>query len=156
MMKKMLSLLSILLFSVLVSAQVTDFSGKWKLNASKSKLSAEYSMAPKDLVIVQNGNDLGVERHSTFQDREFTISDKFTLDGKECINKGWQDSEKKSTVVVADDKKSVKITTIFAMGNNGNMTFVEDYKMDGNNLVVDTSASSSFGDRSETMVYDKQ
>jgi hypothetical protein len=155
-MKKMAFFLTILLLAITVSAQVTDFSGKWKLNSAKSKLAAEYSMAPKELIIVQSGNDLSVERHSTWQDRDFTISDKFTMDGKECINKGWQDSEKKSTVLVAEDKKSVKVTTIIAMGGNGNMTLVEAYKMDGSNLVVETSASSSFGDRSETMVYDKQ
>lgn len=142
--------------SLLVSAQATDFSGKWKLNSSKSKLSAEFSMAPKELIIVQNGNDFAVERHSSFQDRDFTVNDKFTLDGKECINKGWRDSEKKSTVAVSEDKKSIKITTIFAMGNNGNMTMIESYSMDGKNMVVATNASSSFGERAETMVFDKE
>jgi len=155
-MKKMLFLGLALSVSFLVSAQTTDFSGKWKLNSSKSKLSAEFSMAPKALIIVQKGNELAVERYSTFQDREFTFSDKFTLDGKESINKGWMDSEKRSTAVVSADKKSVKITTVVAMGNNGNMTVTEHYSMDGKTLVVETSASSSFGERAETMVYDMQ
>jgi hypothetical protein len=155
-MKKMLFLIMIISFSMLVSAQVTDFSGKWKLNSAKSKLATEYSMAPKDLVVTQSGNDFAVERHVSFQDRDFTISDKFTLDGKECINKGWQDSEKKSTVVVSEDNKSLKITTTLAMGNNGTMTMTENYKMDGKNLVVEASSTSSFGDRSETMVFDPE
>lgn len=152
----MLFFLMIMSISVLVSAQATDISGKWKLNSSKSKLSTEFSMAPKELIIVQNGNDLSVERHSSFQDRDFTFSDKFTLDGKECINKGWQDSEKKSTVVVSGDKKLIKITTIFAMGSNGNMKVIESYSMDGKNLVVESSASSSFGEKAETMVFDME
>jgi hypothetical protein len=155
-MKKMLFLCLALSVSFLVSAQSTDFSGKWKLNSSKSKLSAEFSMAPKELVIVQKGNDLSVERHSTFQERELTFSDKFTLDGKECLNKGWMNSEKRSTAVVSGDKKSVKITTAIAMGNNGSMTVTETYSMDGKSLVVEAIATSSFGDRSETMVYDKE
>ena len=155
-MKKMMFFLMTMSISLLVSAQATDFSGKWKLNSSKSKLSAEFSMAPKELIIVQNGNDFAVERHSSFQDRDFTVNDKFTLDGKECINKGWRDSEKKSTVAVSEDKKSIKITTIFAMGNNGNMTMIESYSMDGKNMVVATNASSSFGERAETMVFDKE
>lgn len=155
-MKKMLFFLMTMSISLLVSAQATDFSGKWKLNSSKSKLSTEFSMAPKELIIVQSGNDLSVERHSSFQDRDFTFSDKFTLDGKECINKGWQDSEKKSTVVVSVDKKLIKITTIFAMGTNGNMTVIESYSMDVKSLVVETSASSSFGERAETMVFDME
>jgi len=155
-MKKMLFFLMTMTISLLVSAQVTDFSGKWKLNSSKSKLSTEFSMAPKELIIIQNGNDFSVERHSTFQDQNFTFTDKLTLDGKECINKGWQDSEKKSTVVVSADKKSMKVTTIFAMGNNGNMTVNESYSMDGKNLVVETSASSSYGERAETLVFDME
>jgi hypothetical protein len=155
-MKKMLFFLMTMSVSLLASTQTTDFSGKWKLNSSKSKLSTEFSMAPKELILLQNGNDLTVERHSSFQDRDFTFTDKFTLDGKECINKGWQDSEKKSTAVVSGDKKSVKITTIFAMGNNGNMTVTESYSLDGKSLVVETNASSSFGEKAETMVFDKE
>lgn len=155
-MKKMLLFFIIVSLSVSVSAQTTDFSGKWKLNSSKSKLSAEFSMAPKELIIAQKGNDLSIERHSSFQDRDFTFSDKFTLDGKECINKGWMDAVKKSTVVVSGDQKSIKITTIIAMGNNGNMTLTERYILDGKNLVVEASASSSFGERTETMVFDMQ
>ena len=155
-MKKILFFLMIMSISLIVSAQATDFSGKWKLNSSKSKLSTEYSMAPKEMIVVQKGNDLSVERHSTFQDKDFTFSDKFTLDGKECINKGWMDSEKKSTAVVSGDLKTIKITTIIAMGNNGNLTLTESYSMDGKTLVVEASASSSYGDRTETMVFDME
>jgi len=101
-------------------------------------------------------DDLDVEKHSMFHDQEFTTNDKFTLDGKECINPGWQDMQKKSKAVWSDDKKSLKITTIFPMGDGGEMTLIEIFKMDGNNMVIDSSASSSYGDMSETIVYDKQ
>jgi len=154
-MKRTVFFLAAFLISVLVSAQV-DFSGNWKLNSSKSKLSDQFSMAPKEVIIAQDGNNLNVEKHSTFQDRDFTIKDKFTLDGKECINPGWQDSEKKSTAIVSDDKNSVIITTKFPMGDNGDMTIIETFKMNGSNLVIESSSSSSFGERSETMVFDKQ
>ena len=155
-MNKMVFLLAALLVSTIVSAQTIDFSGNWKLNSSKSKLNAQFSMAPKDMIAIQTGNDFNLEKHSTFQDNDFTIKDKFTLDGKECINPGWQDSQKKSTAVWADDKSSLKITTKFPMGDNGEMTIVEIYKMDINNLIVESSASSSFGDVAETLVFDKQ
>ncbi|MFA5327365.1 MAG: hypothetical protein WC384_06210 [Prolixibacteraceae bacterium] len=155
-MKRTVFFLATFFISFIVSAQGVDFSGNWKLNNSKSKLSDQFSMAPKEIIIVQDGNVLNVERHSSFQDQDFTIKDKFTLDGKECINPGWQDSEKKSTAVVSADKKSVKIATRFPMGDSGEMTIIEVYKMDGENMVIDASASSSYGDRSETMVFDKQ
>ena len=155
-MNKMVFLLATLLVSVIVSAQAVDFSGNWKLNSSKSKLNDQFSMAPKDMIVVQSGNDLNMEKHSSFQGTDFTIKDKFTLDGNECINPGWQDTQKKSIAVWSDDKNSLKITTKFPMGDNGEMVIVEVYKMETVNLVVETSASSSFGEVAETLVFDKE
>lgn len=155
-MKKALPILTILALFIFSSASAVDFSGNWKLNSDKSKLSDQYSMAPKEIIIVQSGNNLDMERHASVQDQDFTIKDKFTLDGKECINPGWRDTVKKSTAEWSEDKSSLKITTKFPMGDNGEMTIVEVLKMDGNNLVIETSASSSYGERSETMVFDKQ
>ncbi|GAJ14433.1 unnamed protein product, partial [marine sediment metagenome] len=91
-MKKIKFLLAFFLISAVATAQVVNFSGTWKLNSSKSKLNDEFSMAPKELILTQKGNDLDVERHSSFQGQDFTTNDKFTLDGKECINPGWQDT----------------------------------------------------------------
>lgn len=155
-MKKVIFLLTVMLLAVMVSAQGTDFSGKWKLNSSKSKLNADFSFAPNEIVIQQKGNDLSVERHSSFQGNDFTINDKFTLDGKECINEGWQGSKKKSTAVWSDDKKELTIASKIPMQDGGEMTVTEIYKMDGGNLVIESAASSSFGDLNETMAYDKQ
>ena len=155
-MKKTMIFISTLFLSAVVSAQGVDFSGNWKLNTSKSRLGQEFSMAPKTIIVTQKGNELNVEKHSSFQDQEFTTNDKFTLDGKECINPGWQDSQKKSTVVWLDDKKSLKITTKMTIGDGGELTIVEVYKMDGENMVIESTSSSSYGDLAETMVYDKQ
>jgi hypothetical protein len=154
-MKKISVLLATLLVSVWATAQ-PDFSGTWKLNSSKSKLGTEFSMAPNEIIIAQTDNDFSVERHSSFQGQDFTISDTFTLDGKECINAGWQDTQKKSTAVWAEDKKSLKITTKIPMQDGGEMTIVEVYKMNNGDLVIESASSSSFGEMSETMVYDKQ
>lgn len=155
-MKKMVFILVGLLISTIVSAQAPDFSGSWKLNKEKSKLHDQFSMAPKDIIVAQTGNDFNLERHSSFQGNDFTIKDKFTLDGKECINPGWQETQKKSVAVWSDDKLSLKITTKFPMGDNGEMTIVEVYKMDSSNLVIESSASSSFGEVAETLIFDKQ
>jgi hypothetical protein len=153
-MKKTIFLLTAILFSVIVSAQV-DLSGTWVLNKTKSKLGAEFSMAPKDMTVTQKGNDLSFEKHSEWQGQEFTISDKFTLDGKECVNAGMMDTEKKSTAVWSDDKKSLKITSKVPIQGE-TMTIIEVYKMDGGNLVLESKASSSYGDMEETQVFDKK
>ncbi len=154
-MKKIYLLFAALLAVFAVSAQ-TDFSGSWKLNTSKSELGDQFSMAPKEIIIEQNGNNMNVERHSSYQGQDFTTNDKFTLDGKENINDGWMDTKKKSTANWADDKKSLKIDTKIPMQDGGEATVNEIYSMDGGNLVINASASSSYGDMEEKMVYDKQ
>jgi hypothetical protein len=154
-MKKAFFFLAAIAVSVTVSAQV-DFSGSWKINSSKSKLGEQFSMAPKEIIVVQKGNDLSVERHSEWQGQEFTTNDKFTLDGKECVNAGMMDTQKKSTAVWATDKKSLKIISKIPMQDGGEFSLTEVYKMDGVNMVIEMSSSSSFGDMSETQVYDKK
>ncbi len=153
-MKKTALIISALFISLIAFCQTPDFSGTWKLNRSKSKL-GERTFAPQEVVIVQKGNDLNVETHSDFQGQAVTRTNKYTLDGKECVNTGFRDSQIKSTAVWAGDKKSLKITSKFQM-QNGDMTMTAVYKMDGANLVIESSSSSSFGDRSETQVFDKQ
>lgn len=154
-MKRFIYLFIISLFSVSAIGQ-TNFSGTWKLNSSKSTLGDQFSMAPKDIIIIQEGNSFNVERHSSFQDRDITTKDKLTLDGKECENPGWRDSIKKSVTEWSSDKKSLKVTSKIPIRDNGEMTIVYVYKMDGGNLVLKTDASSSMGDLSETYVFDKQ
>ena len=154
-MKKAFFFLTAILLSVVVSAQI-DLSGSWKLNTSKSKLGEQFSMAPKEIILVQKGNDLGVERHSEWQGQEYTINDKFTLDGKECVNAGMMDTQKKSIAVWTADKKSLKITSKIPMQDGGEISVTEVYKMDGGNMVIEMNSTSSWGDMAETQVYDKK
>ena len=154
-MKKSIILLSALLVAIVFTASAVDFSGNWKLNKSKSKLGEQFSMAPSILIAAQSGTDLNLEKHISFQDQEMTTKEKYTLDGKESINPGFQDSQKKSTAVWSGDKNSLTITSKVPMGDN-DMTTVEVYKIVDGNLVIDSKMSSSFGENNETMVFDKQ
>ena len=152
-MKKLVFLFSAVFFTTMVFAQ-TDFSGSWTLNTSKSKL-GERSFAPKSVVIVQTKTDISIETRSEFQGEERIRKSKYTLDGKECTNKGFRDMDVKSTAVWSADKKALTITSKVQM-DNGDMTMKAVYKMDGANLVNESSSSSSMGDRSETQVFDKK
>ncbi len=154
-MKKVLFFLTTIMFTASAIAQTPDFAGSWKLNGEKSKLNAEFSFAPKEIVITQSGNDMTVEKHSSFQDQEFVTNDKLTLDGKECTNPGFQDTQKKSTCNWSDDKASLKIISKIPIGD-GDMTITEVYKMDAVSMIIESMASSSFGDMNETMVYEKK
>lgn len=148
---------TVVVFSINAAAQTApDLSGNWTLNRTASTMADQFNMAPSHIKIVQEGNDLFVERRSNFQDREFTIKDKFTLDGKVCINPGWEDSEKRSTAVWSAGKASLIITTTIPMGDNGDMTVVETYRLKNRQLIIETKGSSAFGDRAETLIFDKK
>jgi hypothetical protein len=154
-MKKILFILTASLLSVASIAQKTDFNGSWKINNGKSKLNSEFSFAPREVNIHQAGNDITVEKVSSFDNQDFITSDKLTLDGKECTNVGFQDTQKKSTCVWSEDKASLKIVSKLSIGD-GDMAITEIYKIDGSTLVIESLASSSFGDMNETMVYDRK
>ena len=153
-MKKSILVISAAFIAILAQAQTPDFSGKWKLNNSKSNLGAEFSMAPLEVVVSHKGNDFTIEKHSDFQGETFTTTEKYTLDGRECTNSVWQDMQKKSTVTWSDDKKSFKVASKLDIGGEV-ITITEVFRMDGSSLVIDSSSSSSFGDMAEKMVYDK-
>ena len=155
-MKRIIYFLVLTLVSSLTYGQTVDFSGNWKINKEKSELREQYSRAPNDIILIQEKNSLLVERHSTRQDQDFTTNDKFTLDGKECENAGWRDTIKKSTAVWTQDDKILKITTKIPMRDGGEMTIIEEYMVDGNNLIIASSSSSSFGESTERYVFDKQ
>lgn len=155
-MKQILYVLVFSLISVSSMGEVVDFSGTWNLNKSKSTLNDQFSMAPNQIILIQNNDGLAVEKHGSFQDQDYTMTDKFTLDGKECINAGWMDTEKKSTAVWSADEKSLIITSKIPMQDGGEMTINETYQTEENNLKVVVKVSSSFGDVTETYLFEKQ
>ena len=132
-----------------------DFSGKWKIDESKSKFNEQFSSHPREVTITQAGNNMTVVRVTDMQGQEMTFTDQYTLDGKECRNKGFRDTESISTVNWAADGKSLKINTKVTM-DNGDMTMVRNLRVDGSNLVVDFSVNGPWGQSDETWVYDKQ
>lgn len=155
-MKKILYLLVFSFIALSSMGEAPDFSGTWNLNKSKSTLNDQFSMAPNKVILVQTAAVLDVEKHSTWQEQEFTTKDKLTLDGKESINTGWQDTEKKSTAVWSDDQKILTITSKLPMQDGTEMVIIETYQKEADNLKMMVTASSSFGEMSETYYFDKQ
>jgi hypothetical protein len=144
-------------FTLSAFAQNPDFSGKWKLNDTKSKVGAEFSFAPKSLTIAQEGNLMTVERVSEFQGQEFTRKSAYTLDGKESKNEGFQGRENVSVAKWSDDGQSLTIVTAIET-QNGEMHIKGVYSMEGGNLVVVNGMEGGpMGDREpETWVFDKE
>ncbi|MFC2090261.1 hypothetical protein ACFLT1_05750 [Bacteroidota bacterium] len=153
-MRKLSFLLIILLTSASAIGQ-TNFSGKWKINRDKSELAEQFSMAPNSVEIKQEANKLDVTRNSTFQGEDYSNTSTFTLDGKVSENAGWMDIVTKSTASWSDDKKSLKVVTIWPMQDGGEMTITSIYNLKGKDLEINTTASSSFGDVTEVQVFEK-
>ncbi|HET6558705.1 MAG TPA: hypothetical protein VFG54_15400 [Prolixibacteraceae bacterium] len=155
-MKKILYLLVFSLLAISSMSAVPDFSGTWNLNKSKSTLNEQFTMAPNQIILTQTADVLEVEKHGTWQEQEFTVKDKLTLDGKESINPGLQDTEKKSTAVWSDDQKVLTVTSKIPMQDGTEMVIIETYQKEAEHLKVMVTASSSFGEVSETYYFDKQ
>lgn len=153
-MKKSILLTMLILLTIIGSAQ-TNYSGTWNLSKSKSKLNADFSMAPLKLIIQQENNMLKLERHSNFQGNEFTSNTSYTLDGKECINEGWQDMKIKSNCTWDSDLKVLTIKSKIPTQDGSEMQITETYSMVDGNLKIQSSASSSWGDLEETWVFEK-
>jgi hypothetical protein len=89
------------------------------------------------------------------QGQEYTATDQYTLDGKECKNKGFRDTETLSTAQWAEDGQSIMIKTKIPT-ENGEMTFDRNIKLNGSNLELDVTVKGSWGESSETWIFDKE
>ncbi|MCK4344430.1 MAG: hypothetical protein KAX05_04030 [Bacteroidales bacterium] len=145
------------------AAKKAKFSGEWTLNNEKSYI-GEYGemMASTKLIINQKGKKLTIERFGTSQDGEnYTYTEKYTLDGKECENIIFETTKKKSTANWSEDKKSLTITSTIWFefeGNELEVSLIEvlEFTEDGYSLSINQKASTDYGDLENTLVYDKE
>ena len=155
-MKKLLYFIAFTMVSLAGMGQVSDFSGTWKLNSEKSTLFEQFSLAPSQLILTQTADSLTVEKHGNFQGTDYVTKDKFSLDGKECINPGMMDSKKTSTAVWSEDGKILTISSKLPTQDQGEATIKEVYQMVENNLKLELNAASSMGEMAEIYLLDKE
>lgn len=165
-MKKVALALAAVMIAGMAMAQ-TNFSGTWKLNASKSQQS-EMSFGPTSMVITQADNSLTIESVSSMMGQEMKSTSKYTLDGKETTNSmdgGMMEMQRKSTAVWNEGKTVLTITTKMDMMGMGEMATTETYKLNDGNLEVTFAMSMpempdmpamGGGGINEKRVYDKQ
>lgn len=155
-MKKVLYLLVFTLISFTSVGKMVDFSGTWNLNKPKSTVNDQFSMAPSQMILMQTADSLNLEKYVNIQGQDVTIKDKLTLDGKECINDGWEGSKKKSNIVWSADQMLMTVTSKIPLQDGSEMIIIETYQMEGDQLKIVSGASASFGDFTETYLFDKQ
>jgi hypothetical protein len=160
--KSVLFMVLSLLLSAATYAQSANFSGSWAYNESKSKLGeGGFRMISQKLTITQNENSFTLERSFTGQDgTERKSNETYTLDGKESVNPVFNTS-KKSIATWSADKKSLTVASVMVLEMNGDKMEIkttEIYSLNDANksLSLNSHSTSSMGDRTATLVYDKK
>ncbi len=138
-----------------------DFTGEWVLNEDKSDLGEGRAFAAFKIAVKQEGNTITIERTRTGRDgEERTNSETLTLDGKENIDEGERGSST-SVLSWSEDGNSLTIKSKREFNRQGetfemNSTQVWTLAEDGKVLKIQSDISSSRGERSSTLVYDKK
>jgi hypothetical protein len=136
-------------------AAVPDFSGSWKMNASKSDFAqfpAPSSMTAK-VTHAEPKLTFETKMSSDMGDLDFTAN--YTTDGKECVNPGFGGSETKS--VAKWDGQTLLIDTKGSFGDN-EYTMKDKWTLseDGKILTVLRRFSGANGDMDQRLVFEKQ
>ncbi len=138
-----------------------DFSGEWTLNEDKSDVGESRFGPSKTLKVAQDENSLVLERTRTGREgQEMTIKEEYTLDGKEQLS----DNERGTTRTTAswsEDGKTLYLNSHRKMTRDGQtfeITTNEIWELsdDGSSLTIQSSRTSSRGDVSSVLVYQKR
>ena len=152
-------LVTVALFLTASLVFAVDFSGTWTLNKDKSKMGeGRGRFNSTQIVVKQETEKITIERTGQGRNGEFTREETLTLDGKENEVEGFGGATRLVTATVSEDKSTLTIASVMNRERNGETfkaTSKEVWKMDGDNLVLDTEMNSPRGERKSKLVYDK-
>ena len=155
------TLLSLIVMIPLCSfAANPNFSGQWTLNESKSEMGEGRFFSSAKMKVTQEGNTLTIERTRTGRDgEERTTSETLTMDGKDNVVSG-DNRNSVTTVTWSGDGSTLTIKSKREFNRQGEtfeMNTTETWTLsgDGKTLTIKSDSSSGMGDRSATLVYDK-
>jgi hypothetical protein len=140
--------------TVAMAADKPDFSGSWKLNASKSDFGPMPAPDKLDRTIKQAEGKLTFTTVRAGQEGEMTTETTYTTDGKESVNK-VRDMEVKSVAAWDGDKLIVK-SKREVQGMEISLVETWTLSKDGKVLTIVNNASTPQGDFTLTTVMDKQ
>lgn len=163
---KLIALMVIAAFFILpakLNAQgaKANFSGNWAFNESKSIVGEGRGFrSASAMTVTQDGNTLTNARTRTNQDGESTTTtDKYTLDGKECVNTSGR-GPSKSIVTWTADGKALNFATTRTFERDGETTEMKSTEVwsltDPKTLSIVSTFKMQNGERKATLVYDKK
>jgi hypothetical protein len=161
-MSALLVLCSLLLIPATSFAQEqNNFSGKWALNEGKSDLGEGRFFAASKIAITQDGESITLDRTRTGRDGgERTTSETITLDGEENVTE-TENRKTTSAATWSEDQSTLTIKSTIEFSRQGETmeimrTEALSLGEDGNVLAIQSESSSARGDRSVSLVYDKE
>lgn len=152
----LVALIAMLWVSTAVVAQNSDFTGTWKLNGSKSSLSYDFSLAPRQLNIVQKELSMSMERFTEMMGQSLNYTDHYALDGTQNLHEGLDGVQRKSVVTWNENRTELQIVTIVPTNEFGEVTITELLSMEGNSMTVKSHAATAMGDLFEIFVFDRE
>lgn len=144
----------------LLGGEAINFSGTWALD--ESKLTGDPNqprMDAKKIIIKQNGDSLATERFfSNPMMGDFTVSEKLTLDGKECKTVE-EYGTRLSTASWSEDKKLLTINSTLKMnwdGQDVEMRSVEIWSLETEKIFkIDITRDTPMGSMKDIIFYNK-
>jgi hypothetical protein len=150
------SILATLVFLMAASAAAAgpNFSGDWKMNASKSDFGV--MPAPASIVskVTHNDPELKVANTQVSDMGEFSSEMTYTTDGKECVNKVRELDVK--SIVKWEGDTLVFDSKLEFQGSPLTMSDKWTLSADGKTLTMTRSISGPMGNADSTLVFDKQ
>ncbi len=156
------ALVAFLSFSFISKSTRVDFSGEWKLNRGKSELGQFAEFSVHTIKTNQLADNISIARTApSFEGGDNTTNEALSFDGKESTSTVFGNSTKKCTAKWSEDGKALTMTYKLNLEFNGEVmeiTGTETWTLedDGKTLVSKNNSSSSFGDMSTRLVYEKQ
>ena len=155
------AIVSLSLLSGSLLAQ-SNFSGSWALNDSKSTLGDGPGMSTTSMTVNQQEGLISIDLvRPSFDGGTMNLSEKYTLDGKESVNKGMMESTVKTITTWSENKKELTFAKTILFEMNGEamefkITEVWSISDDGKTLTVKSAMTSQMGDTNLVLVYDKK
>jgi hypothetical protein len=131
-----------------------NFSGRWKINTSKSEFGEIPTPASHAEQITHNDPNLKVVTTQAGEMGEFTLEYTYTTDGKECINK-FRGIDRKSTAKWEGDSLVIE-SRMDVEGNAVTVTEKWVLSQDGKTLTVHRHLKGPEGETDVKTVLEKQ
>jgi hypothetical protein len=144
----------------LFAAEGANFSGTWVLDQSRITDTGDMPrMDAGKIVVKQSGDSLSTDRYlSNPMMGDFTVSEKLTLDGKECKTVE-EYGTRLSTAVWSEDHNALTINSTLKMSFDGQdmeMKSVEIWSFEKENILkLDTTRNSPMGEMKDVTYYNK-